>query len=281
MVVLVTGANGQLGQAIKKISEDFSEISFVFADSEMLDITNTKNCLDFFDQHKPNYCINTAAYTAVDLAETEQEKAYSVNVIGVKNLAESCKKHLTTLIHISTDFVFDGEKDFPYTEEDIPNPKSVYGKTKLEGEQEIQAILDKYYIIRTSWVYSEFGKNFKKTMLNLSKSHPTIRIVNDQIGSPTNANCLARAILQIIAKDNPAQHFGLYHFSNEGSCSWYEFAKKIFELNKITVNVVPVPTSSYPTAAQRPKYSVLDTTKIKTIFNIQPKFWEEALSEKH
>lgn len=280
MVIVVTGANGQLGQAIKKISEDFSEVSFVFADSEMLDITNTKSCLDFFDQHKPNYCINTAAYTAVDLAETEQEKAYEVNVVGVRNLAKASEKHQSILIHLSTDFVFDGAKNSPYTEDDITNPQSVYGKTKLEGEKEAQKY-DRHYIIRTSWVYSEFGKNFKKTMLNLSKSHPTIRVVNNQIGSPTNANCLARAILQIIAKDNPAQHFGLYHFSNEGSCSWYEFAKKIFELNKITVDVIPIPTSSYPTAAQRPKYSVLDTTKIKTIFNIQPKSWEEALSEKH
>lgn len=281
MVVLVTGGNGQLGQALQKTAKTNSDIQFVFTDSKTLDITDKESCERVFKQITPNFCINCAAYTAVDKAESETDLAYQINVVGVKNLAENCQKHHTTLIHISTDFVFDGEKDFPYTEEDIPNPKSVYGKTKLEGEQEIQAILDKYYIIRTSWVYSEFGKNFKKTMLNLSKSHPTIRIVNDQIGSPTNANCLARAIFQIIAKDNPAQPFGLYHFSNEGSCSWCEFAKKIFEFNKITVDVIPIPTSSYPTAAQRPKYSVLDTTKIKTIFNIQPKSWEEALSEKH
>src|SRR5690606_38539824 len=196
--------------------------------------------------------------TAVDKAESEEEKAYNINVIRAKNLAESCKKHNAILIHISTDFVFDGENNVPYTEEDIPNPKSVYGATKLQGEQEIQKILERYFIIRTSWVYSEFGNNFYKTMLRLASERDSLNVVNDQIGTPTNANCLAMTIIDIIQHSTSSNQpsYGIYHFSNEGVCSWYDFAKKIFELHNIPITLNPIPTSSYPTAAIRPKYSV-------------------------
>src|SRR5690606_8372489 len=300
MVILVTGGNGQLASAIKKASENQKENTFVFADSNVLDITNSQNCDSVFNDLKPDFCINTAAYTAVDKAETETELASKVNVLGVKNLAESCKVYNTTLIHISTDFVFDGEKNFPYTENDTPNPKSVYGKTKLEGEEELTAILEKYYIIRTSWVYSEFGNNFYKTMLRLASERDSLNVVNDQIGTPTNANCLAQAIIEVVRCQmsdvgslnteetiiNPNSHhstpstqhlYGIYNFSNEGSCSWYDFARKIFELNNIQIDLNPIPTTAYPTPAIRPKYSVLDKTKIKNIFGIKIKSWQEAL----
>ncbi len=281
MVILVTGANGQLGQALQKTAQNITGLHFVFANSKVLDITDIENCQQVFTDKKPDFCINTAAYTAVDKAESEAELAYKVNVLGVKNLAESCKKHNTTLIHISTDFVFDGEKDVPYTEKDKTSPKSVYGKTKLEGEQELQAILEKYYIIRTSWVYSEFGNNFYKTMLRLAAERDSLNVVNDQIGTPTNANSLAKAIIQIIQHraSNIKHSYGTYHFSNEGSCSWYDFAKKILELNNVKINLNPIPTSAYTTPAIRPKYSVLDKSKIKSMFDIKIDSWQEALEQ--
>ena len=279
MVILVTGGNGQLGQALQKTAQNAVGLNFVFADSKVLDITKPENCDSVFSELKPDFCINTAAYTAVDKAESETELAYKVNALGVKNLGKSCKKHNTTLIHISTDFVFDGEKQTPYTEEDKPNPKSIYGKTKLEGEQLLQSVLEKYYIIRTSWVYSEFGNNFYKTMLRLASERDSLNVVNDQIGTPTNANCLAKAIIQIIQHptSNIGHSYGIYHFSNEGSCSWYDFAHKIFEVNNIKMDLNPIPTSAYPTPTIRPKYSVLDKTKIKDVFGITIQSWEEVL----
>ncbi len=191
MVVLVTGANGQLGQSLRFISEDYPEIDFVFCSSSELDITNLENCKSVFLKNKPNYCINTAAYTAVDKAESEPEKAVAINVIGAKNLAEVCKINNSILIHISTDFVFDGNSQTPYKETDTPNPTGVYGQTKLDGEKAIQAIWAKYFIIRTSWVYSQFGNNFMKTMLRLASERESLSVVDDQIGTPTNAVDLA------------------------------------------------------------------------------------------
>ncbi len=276
MVVVVTGANGQVGQAIQKLSEKTTGITFVFADSSSLDITNAENCLNFFERYKPDYCINTAAYTAVDLAESNQEKAYEVNVLGVRNIVQACKKHQTSLIHLSTDFVFDGIKNVPYSENDIPNPQSTYGKTKLGGEAEAKK-WEKHFIIRTSWVYSEYGKNFMKTMLNLATTHKTIRVVNDQIGSPTNANCLAQALLHIIQSKTAATQFGTYHFANQESCSWYSFAKEIFLLTQTQVDLLPIPTTDYPTPAIRPHYSVLDTGKFTTTFGLPIKTWQQAL----
>ena len=281
MVVIVTGANGQVGQSLQFISPNYPDIQFVFCDSKVLDITNLNNINQVFEQYKPNYCINTAAYTAVDKAESEPEKAYLINVIGPKNLAEVCKKFDTTLLHISTDFVFDGTKKTPYTEEDIPNPTGVYGKTKLDGEKAIQKIWQKYFIIRTSWVYSQFGNNFMKTMLRLASERDKLSVVNDQIGTPTNAVELAQALMSIITKCQTelVGVFGIYNFSNEGQCSWYDFAKKIFEINNININLQPIPTVSYPTPAKRPSYSVLDKTKIKTFFGLKIKDWEVSLEK--
>ena len=279
MVVLVTGANGQLGQSLQFIAPNYPDIHFVFCDSKVLDITNLNNIHQVFEQYKPNYCINAAAYTAVDKAETESEKAHLINVIGAKNLAEVCKEFDTILLHISTDFVFDGTKNTPYTEIDIPNPTGVYGQTKLDGEKAIQEIWHKHFIIRTSWVYSQFGNNFMKTMLRLASERDKLSVVNDQIGTPTNAVDLAEVLVKIITEHSKlnTEHFGIYNFSNEGQCSWYFFAKKIFEFKGVKINLEPIPTTSFPTPAKRPGYSVLDKSKIKNTFGVEVKYWETSL----
>lgn len=280
MVVLVTGASGQLGQAIQFIAKNHSEIKFVFCSSSDLDISNKENCQTVFQKTKPDFCINAAAYTAVDKAESERDKAELINVLGSKNIAEVCNNFDVKLIHISTDFVFDGSNDKPYTETQITNPKGVYGQTKLDGEKAIQQVFSKYYIIRTSWVYSQFGNNFMKTMLRLASERTALSVVNDQIGTPTNAVDLAEALVQIIlsANNQPTNdNYGIYNFSNEGECSWYDFAKKIFEINNVSIDLSAIPTEQFPTPAQRPKYSVLDKSKIKATFGITIKTWEESL----
>jgi dTDP-4-dehydrorhamnose reductase len=280
MVVLVTGANGQLGQAIQFVAGNYPNIHFVFCSSSDLDITNKENCDSVFNKEKPDFCINTAAYTAVDKAESEPQKAHLINCIGAKNLAESCKNFNVKLIHISTDFVFDGSKNAPYNETDLPNPKGVYGQTKLDGEIAIQEVFDAYFIIRTSWVYSQFGNNFMITMLRLASERTSLSVVNDQIGTPTNALDLAECLLTIITQHptpNTQDLFGIYNFSNEGQCSWFDFAQKIFEINQVKINLTPIPTTQFPTPAARPKYSVLDKTKIKNAFGVLIKNWDVSL----
>jgi dTDP-4-dehydrorhamnose reductase len=280
MLVLVTGSNGQLGQSLQFIAPNYPNINFVFCSSSELDITNLGNCDSVFSKNKPNYCINTAAYTAVDKAESEPEKAHLINVVGVKNLAEVCKKHNTILLHISTDFVFDGNASKPYTENDFTKPTGVYGQTKLDGEKAIQEIWLRHFIIRTSWVYSQFGNNFMKTMLRLASERDSVSVVNDQIGTPTNAVDLAEVLVNIILTDNReprTDNFGIYNFSNEEQCSWYDFAKKIFEVNNINIDLKPIPTTSFPTPATRPGFSVLDKSKIKATFDLKIKNWEKSL----
>ncbi|TDD78206.1 dTDP-4-dehydrorhamnose reductase [Flavobacterium caseinilyticum] len=280
MVVLVTGANGQLGQSLQFIAAEYPQIDFRFYNSQELDITQKKGIETIFNTIKPEFCINAAAYTAVDKAESEPEKAYEINVTGAGNLAEVCKEIGAKLIHISTDFIFDGNQKTPYTEDDRTNPKSVYGQTKLDGEKAIQSIFERYFIIRTSWVYSQFGNNFMKSMLRLSKERETLSIVNDQIGTPTNAVDLAHVLMKIISNtvQNPERKtYGIYNFSNEGQCSWFDFAKKIFQINNIKIDLKPIPSSDYPTPAERPKYSVLDKNKIKRVFGVEVKNWEESL----
>jgi dTDP-4-dehydrorhamnose reductase len=275
MVIVVTGANGQLGQALQFISGHYSDLNFIFCSSSDLDITDKTKCEAVFQKYQPDFCINAAAYTAVDKAESEPTKAHLINVTGPENLAEVCKKHNSVLLHISTDFVFDGNASVPYTEDDIPNPTGVYGQTKLDGEKAIQTVLEKHFIIRTSWVYSQFGNNFMKTMLRLASERDTLSVVNDQIGTPTNAIDLAEALIKIILSKKTG--YGIYNFSNEGQCSWFDFAKEIFNVNSITIDLQPIPTSSYPTPAKRPEYSVLDKNKIKSIFKVEVKEWEESL----
>ena len=297
MVVLVTGANGQLGQAIQSISKNYKEIDFVFCSSSELDISNLENCQAVFSTYQPHFCINTAAYTAVDKAESEPAKAFEINANGPENLAITCKKHNTILIHISTDFVFDAyfldgiayydrelrlplKSKLGLTETDVPFPSGVYGLTKLQGEQAIQSNWEKHIIIRTSWVYSQFANNFMKTMLRLASERESLSVVSDQIGTPTNAVDLAEVLLKII--QSPITHhpssFGIYNFSNEGQCSWYDFAKEIFHQKGIKIDLKPIPTSAYPTPAKRPAYSVLDKTKIKSTFDIEINEWQTSLA---
>ena len=299
MAVLVAGANGQLGQAIQSISGKYPEIDFVFCSSSELDITNLENCQAVFSTYQPHFCINTAAYTAVDKAESEPAKAFEINANGPENLAITCKKHNTILIHISTDFVFDAyfldgiayydrelrlplKSNLGLTETDVPFPSGVYGLTKLQGEQAIQANWDKHFIIRTSWVYSQFGNNFMKTMLRLASEHESLSVVNDQIGTPTNAVDLADVLIKIIVSCHAelvsASNYGIYNFSNEGQCSWYDFAKEIFHQKGVSIVLKPIPTSAYPTPAKRPAYSVLDKTKIKRTFGVEIKEWQTSLA---
>ena len=225
--VLVTGANGQLGQCIQKIHNQFPDISFHFKSSSELDITNSNAINDYFSKHTIDYCVNCAAYTNVELAESEEEKAYFVNAEAAKQLAKACKEYNTTLLHISTDYVFDGKKETPYIETDTTNPISVYGASKLKGEQYIQEIFQNYFIIRTSWLYAEYGKNFYKTILQKAAEKANLTITTEQKGTPTNANDLAELILEIIKTDNT--DFGIYHFSNEGEATWYDFTKEIIK----------------------------------------------------
>lgn len=256
MVILVTGANGQLGQSVLKVASKYPNLSFVYCDSSQLDITNLESCKQVFAKYNPDFCINTAAYTAVDKAESEPEKAFAVNVTGAQNLALVCKEFDAVLLHVSTDFVFDGENTKPYKTTDKTNPINVYGETKLKGEIAIQNIWGKHFIVRTSWVYSEFGNNFKKTMLRLAETRDEISVVNDQIGRPTYAPNLADFLIsKIIFED---KNYGLYNFSDAKICSWYEFAVDIFKENNVSIKVNPIPASQYPTPAKRPKYSVLE-----------------------
>jgi dTDP-4-dehydrorhamnose reductase len=284
MVILVTGASGQLGQAIQFIAPSYNDFQFIFASSQDLDITNQERVNHFFESNKIDFCINAAAYTAVDKAETEIDKAEAINILGPRNLAQACKKHKVKLIHVSTDFVFDGSSSTPYLETDTANPLGVYGITKLKGEVAVMYNMTDYFIIRTSWVYSQFGGNFMKTMLRLASERESLSIVSDQIGSPTHAVDLAGAIMQIVKHfklpvSSSQQLFGIYNFSNEGTASWYDFAKEIFKVNNVFIEVKPIPTEAFPTPAARPKYSVLDKSKIKKIFNIEIKSWQEALQQ--
>ena len=276
MVVLVTGSSGQLGQALQFIAEDYPDIKFYFAGSTEGDVTDKEKLQALFKDVKPNFCINAAAYTAVDKAESEPQKAHLVNVEGPANLAEVCREHNVTLLHVSTDFVFDGTKGTPYTEEDETNPQSVYGQTKRDGELRIQEILTEHYIIRTSWVYSQFANNFMKTMLRVAAERPSLSVVNDQTGTPTNAVDLAKALIHVIQSNGT--NYGIYNYSNEGAATWYDFAKKIFEVNNVTIDLQPIPTSAYPTPAKRPAYSVLDKSRIKQIFDLEIKSWENSIT---
>ena len=273
--VLVTGANGQLGSAIKSIAKNEAFLRFTFCTSGELNITDSDSVANFFRSNTYDYCINCAAYTNVDAAEEHFVKANAINGLGVKNLALACKDSQTKLIHISTDFVFSGKQSVPYTESDIAEPSSAYGLSKYRGEQEISKNLTEYYIIRTSWLYSEFGHNFMKSMLKFAKERDSLSVVFDQIGSPTYAVDLARFVLLLIQKDTAA--FGVYHYSNEGVASWYDFAKAIFEEANIDIELKPIRTAEYPLPAKRPSYSVMDKAKVKANFKLRIPHWRDSL----
>lgn len=255
--ILVTGSNGQLGKCLKDAVEQnhIEGYQFLFLSREELDITQKDLVETFFFSNKIDYCINCAAYTAVDLAESEVELAFKVNSDAVKFLAEECEEQDATLIHISTDYVFDGTKKTPYLPKDATNPINVYGKSKLEGERWALKINPKSIVIRTSWVYSQYGKNFYTTMLRLMEERNELNIVSDQIGKPTDANDLAKYILEIISSNDT--NYGIRNFAGNEIMSWYDFAKKILLENGFTTQISPIPTSQYPTPAKRPMWSVL------------------------
>ncbi len=280
--ILVTGANGQLGNELKVISRQYPAFNFIFTDIDELDITDIKAVSDFFKKDKINYVINCAAYTAVDKAETEKDLARKVNVIAPKNLADVSKSHKATIIHVSTDYVYDSGKYTPYNEDDKANPVSFYAKTKYEGDMEVINNAEKYIIIRTSWLYSSFGNNFVKTMLRLFKEKKELNVVFDQIGSPTYARDLASSIMDIISNINNNTcklESGIFNYSNEGVISWYDFAKTISEISQIPCKINPIETSQYPTPAKRPPYSVMNKNKIKTTYKISIPYWRDSLKE--
>ena len=283
MKILVIGANGQLGKSVQKIVSSAKQNNeFVFVGRGELDLSQEESIASYLNNNKFDIIINCAAYTAVDKAEEEQELANQVNYLAVKQLAEITNKQQAKLMHISTDYVFDGESERPYIETDETNPINIYGKTKLAGEKAIQAIMPtNAIIIRASWVYSEYGNNFVDTMLRLGKERGELSVVNDQIGSPTYATDLAKIILKIInnknyqAKDQATE---IYHYSNKGKISWYEFAKEIFELADIHCAVKPITTKQYPTPAKRPKNTLMNKAKIAKTFSVGISDWKESLN---
>lgn len=271
--VLVFGGIGQLGQCISKLTQD---PNFIFLDEFEGNILDIELLRTLFVAELPEFVVNCAAYTAVDKAEDEAELSEKINSTGAANLAKMCAEFQATLIHISTDFVFEGNVPALLKEEDSAVPINVYGKTKLQGELEIASHLEAHYIIRTSWLYSEFAGNFLKTMLKLGADREELSVIVDQVGTPTYGVDLAGVILTIIsAKDKAA--YGTYHYSNEGLCSWYDFAKAIFEISATSVKVYPIPSTAYPTKARRPAFSVMDKTKIKTTFNLEIPYWRDSL----
>jgi len=273
--IVVFGASGQLGQCLKKVAEIKSITAIYFPSESEADILNKDALKKIFDTYKPGWCINCAAYTAVDKAEDDIDTARKINKTGVENIAAFCAGYGSILIHTSTDFIFKGDKPVPLTEDDIAEPINVYGLTKLEGEEAVIDSLEKYYTLRTSWLYSEYGSNFVKTMLKLGAERDELKIVADQVGTPTYAMDLAACILQIIFSKTIA--YGTYHYSNEGVASWYDFAKAIFDISGTEVKTLPIKTSEYPTRAIRPAYSVMDKTKIKETFNIEIPYWRDSL----
>lgn len=281
--VLVTGSSGQLGSEIKELVQGDLDLGFgtdfyfYFTDSKTLDITNHEKARKYIEKNSIKVIINCAAYTAVDKAESDEVNADAINHLAVNNLAKIAKEFGIKLIHISTDYVFDGNNFKPYAEDNITNPQGVYGRTKLEGEKAMLEINPKNSIImRTSWVYSSYGANFVKTMLRLAKEKSELSVVFDQVGSPTYARDLARVVLDILSKiENDGVE--IYHYSNEGVCSWYDFAKEIMRMAKLTCMINPIETTEYPTPAKRPHYSLLNKAKIKKDFGIAVPYWKDSL----
>ena len=282
--ILVTGSNGQLGSEIRELASSY-EYDFFFTDKSELNITNKETIQNFINMNNINFIINCAAYTAVDKAEDDEVNADKINHLSVQYLAEIAKEKNIHLIHISTDYVFNGKNHKPYVEDDTTSPNGVYGKTKLDGENAMISINpSNSIIIRTSWVYSSFGANFVKTILRLGKEKESLDVIFDQVGTPTYARDLAKAILEIISKlDSRVKHENdgveIYNYSNEGVLSWYDFAKEIMKMAKLDCKINPIETKEYPTPAKRPHYSLLNKAKIKKEFNIEIPYWKDGLDE--
>lgn len=278
MKIVVTGANGQLGRSIRRLSVEHRELDFIFTDIDSLDIGNRDAVLAFAETHPVDFIVNCAAYTAVDKAEEEEEQCRRINTDAVAYLGEAAQHIGARILHVSTDYVFGGDSYMPYQESDSVSPTSVYGRTKLAGEKALSAVCPDAIIVRTAWLYSEYGHNFMKTMLRLGAERPEIRVVNDQIGSPTYAGDLAEAILSLLEKERQGeQNSGIYHYTNEGVCSWYDFAHSIIRIAGLPAKVIPIPTREYPTAAKRPAYSVLSKEKIKRENHWEIPHWEDSL----
>lgn len=282
--VLVTGSNGQLGSEIKELSSDYN-YNYFFTDKESLNISNKNAVNEFIKNNNINIILNCAAYTVVDKAENDEATADAINHLAVQYLAEISKENNIKLVHISTDYVFDGTNHKPYAEDDITNPNGVYGKTKLDGEKAMQNINpENSIIIRTSWVYSSFGNNFVKTMLRLGKEKDELGVIFDQVGTPTYAKDLAKTILDILPQLRHSKlvlesNVEIYNYSNEGVLSWYDFAKEIMRMARLNCSINPIETKEYPTPAQRPHYSLLNKSKIKKEFNILIPYWKDSLEE--
>jgi dTDP-4-dehydrorhamnose reductase len=281
ITILVTGSMGQLGNELLIASKNYYGYEFIFTDVDKLDITDSEQTTKFISNEKPDWIINCAAYTAVDKAESEKEKAYLINSTGVENLVKAIKGTVCRLIHISTDYVYNGKSNIPYSETDDLDPASVYGKSKLVGEKHALQHTESL-IIRTSWLYSSFGNNFVKTILKLSREREFLKVVYDQTGTPTYAADLATSILSIISgviKNQTAFIPGIYNYSNEGVCSWYDFAVAIIEEAASSCNITPVLTEEYPSPAQRPIYSVLNKKKIIETYNLDIPYWRDSLKK--
>jgi dTDP-4-dehydrorhamnose reductase len=279
--ILITGADGQLGNELREVSKNYYGYNFIFTDVGNLDISDGGKLKAFISENRPDWIINCAAYNFVDRAETESEKAYLINSIAVKNIADAIKDTPCRFIHFSTDYVFDGSLNLPYNENSPVDPRGEYGRSKLAGEK--AAIThSETMIIRTSWLYSSYGANFLKTILSKAKENDTLRVVFDQTGTPTYARDLAGGVMQIVAgviRNQLAFNAGIYHYSNEGVCSWYDFATEIIKTAGIDCKVMPVRSSEYPTAAKRPAYSVLDKSKIKDTYNIEIPHWRTSVAD--
>ena len=275
--ILVTGASGQLGKCFEKLSSQYSQFDFLFMDSSELDITNKCNLAQLFGARDFDYCINCAAYTNVEKAESEKDKAFKINAEAAKLLADICHFSNTTLFHFSTDYVFNGKSNVPYSEDDKTDPLNVYGASKLKGEENIRKSIDKYFIFRTSWLYSEFGHNFFNTILRKAEEKATLNITTAQKGTPTNANDLAQLVMEIISSEN--DNYGVYHFSNDGEATWYDFAEAILEISGNFEAVVLKKDDSYKTVATRPEYSVLSKKKLQQNFETPLIHWRESLEE--
>lgn len=278
MKILITGSNGQLGSEFRSLATKYPNYQFTFTDIEELDLTDFKAVHSFFKEKTFDYCVNCAGYTAVDKAEDEPDKAFLLNAIAIENLAKECARNKVRLIHISTDYVFDGNATRPYKEDDPVSPESVYGLSKLKGEESVLKYSSDAIIIRTAWLCSRFGKNFVKTILRLGSEKNEMSVVDDQIGSPTFTRDFANAILEITSSIENRNTNEIYHYSSEGTISWFIFAKVIIEMAGLKCEIKPVNTSEYPTKAKRPVYSVLDKGKIKNAFRLEIPDWKSSLS---
>ncbi len=277
MKILITGSRGQLGNEFSVLAPSYPDLNFIFTDIAELDITSEIDIDLLVKQEKPSVIINCAAYTAVDKAEQEDNLAFLINATAVGNLARVASKHNALLVHISTDYVFDGKGFKPYVEDAPTNPVSLYAKSKHAGEQQVQSYANRAIIIRTSWLYSEFGNNFVKTMMKYGRERGALNVVFDQTGTPTYARDLAETILKIVQKQPVTEGVEVFHYSNEGVASWYDFAKEIIEISKITCNIKPIETKDYPLPAVRPYYSVFNKAKIKHRFQIEIPYWKDSL----